>query len=147
MERDKERFVTAWTNRYLNFGQRTTNRVESQHAALKRYLRNANSTMERIVEFVDQILKLQEARIKHSFETSKIKIGKLLRHPLFYNLHHKVSHAALDLIELELHKLGSMQKNHGTCGCQLFITCGLPCACRLEKYENTGKNTKQTILS
>ncbi|KAJ9551605.1 hypothetical protein OSB04_015650 [Centaurea solstitialis] len=34
----KEMFVHCWTDKYLNFGNHTTNRVESQHAKLKRYL-------------------------------------------------------------------------------------------------------------
>uniref|UniRef100_A0A251TBQ8 Protein FAR1-RELATED SEQUENCE n=1 Tax=Helianthus annuus TaxID=4232 RepID=A0A251TBQ8_HELAN len=35
----KEKFVSAWTNTVPNFGQHTTNRVESQHSKFKRYIK------------------------------------------------------------------------------------------------------------
>ncbi|XP_052175667.1 protein FAR1-RELATED SEQUENCE 5-like [Diospyros lotus] len=34
----KEKFIAAWTNKVLHFGNVTTNRAESAHAKLKRYL-------------------------------------------------------------------------------------------------------------
>ncbi|KAD6119269.1 hypothetical protein E3N88_10540 [Mikania micrantha] len=46
----RDLFVTAWTNRTRNFGQRTTNQVESQHLNLKRYLRSTNSTPASLVD-------------------------------------------------------------------------------------------------
>ncbi|XP_074288385.1 uncharacterized protein LOC141613547 [Silene latifolia] len=41
LDKYKERFVSAWTNKILHFGNVTTNRVESAHAALKRLLRTS----------------------------------------------------------------------------------------------------------
>ncbi|KAL8540475.1 hypothetical protein ACS0TY_001926 [Phlomoides rotata] len=37
----KERFVTAWTNQVMHFGNTTSNRVESHHSALKMMLGNS----------------------------------------------------------------------------------------------------------
>lgn len=34
----KDRFVTAWTKHYKHFGNETTNRVESIHSQIKRWL-------------------------------------------------------------------------------------------------------------
>ncbi|KAF5795187.1 hypothetical protein HanXRQr2_Chr08g0336721 [Helianthus annuus] len=48
-------FVFAWTDKRHNFGNRTTNRVESQHANLKRYVHD-RSSLDRIVGFVWDIV-------------------------------------------------------------------------------------------
>ncbi|KAM0071805.1 putative MULE transposase domain, FHY3/FAR1 family [Helianthus debilis subsp. tardiflorus] len=66
----KERFVSLWTNTNHNFGQHTANRVESQHANLKRYLKGHNSSLHRPVLQVDKILESQVIAIKHSFQKS-----------------------------------------------------------------------------
>ncbi|KAI3714343.1 hypothetical protein L1987_72940 [Smallanthus sonchifolius] len=57
---------------------------------------------------------------------------------LFDNLHGKVSHKALNLLEKEWYKLSHILKQNATCGCQLFSSCGLSCACRLASIEATG---------
>ncbi|KAI3808358.1 hypothetical protein L1987_24307 [Smallanthus sonchifolius] len=57
---------------------------------------------------------------------------------LFDNIHGKVSHKALDLLENEWWKLSAIRKQNASCGCQLFTSCGLSCACRLAKVEATG---------
>ncbi|KAI3816744.1 hypothetical protein L1987_16448 [Smallanthus sonchifolius] len=135
----KEKFVSAWSNRNLNFGQHTTNRVESQHSLLKSYLRNANSSLDRLVGFVDEIVSDQYYQLQFGFGTSLIrKMDSHIAIELFDNLHGKVSHKALDLIENEWYKLSNIRKQNATCGCQLFSSCGLPCACRLADIEATG---------
>ncbi|GJR12536.1 RNA-directed DNA polymerase, eukaryota [Tanacetum coccineum] len=39
----------------------------------------------------------------------------------------------------ELHRLNDHEFNHSTCGCQLRKSCGLPCACELLAYLNSGE--------
>ncbi|TYG94178.1 hypothetical protein ES288_A11G167400v1 [Gossypium darwinii] len=52
-----ELFVSVWINRHLKFGERTTNRVESQHAKLKKYLCAKNSSLDKFagyfIDFID----------------------------------------------------------------------------------------------
>ncbi|KAI3732824.1 hypothetical protein L1987_64033 [Smallanthus sonchifolius] len=135
----KENFVSAWSNRNLNFGQHITNRVKSQHSLLKSYLRNANSSLDRLVGFVDEIVSDQYYQLQFGFGTSLIrKMDSHIAIELFDNLHGKVSHKALDLLENEWYKLSHIRKQNATCGCQLFSSCGLPCACRLANIEATG---------
>ncbi|KAI3802564.1 hypothetical protein L1987_30701 [Smallanthus sonchifolius] len=134
----KEKFVSAWSNKNLNFGQQTTNRVESQHSLLKSYLRNANSSLDRLVGFVDEIVTDQYYQLQFAFGTSLIrKMDSHIAIELFDNLHGKVSHKALNLLENEWYKLSHIRKQNATCGCQLFSSCGLSCACRLVSIEAT----------
>ncbi|MFQ6660428.1 hypothetical protein Gotur_028958, partial [Gossypium turneri] len=46
---------SVWIDRNLNFGERTTNRVESQHAKLKKYLCAKNSSLDKFVGCINQI--------------------------------------------------------------------------------------------
>ncbi|KAL4564511.1 hypothetical protein LXL04_028575 [Taraxacum kok-saghyz] len=52
-------FVSVWVDQHLNFGNRKSNRVESQHAKLKRYLESSNSKLDRFVQRIDEIVQLQ----------------------------------------------------------------------------------------
>ncbi|KAM0009239.1 putative endoribonuclease EndoU [Helianthus debilis subsp. tardiflorus] len=64
-------FVAYWTDQHLNFGQCTTNRVEGQHALFKRYLCEPNLTLDKVVLFIDQLMKNQVTKIKASIEASR----------------------------------------------------------------------------
>ncbi|XP_074291362.1 PKS-NRPS hybrid synthetase cheA-like [Silene latifolia] len=46
----KERFVSAWINNILHFGNVTTNRVEGAHASLKRLLKTSNGGFNTILK-------------------------------------------------------------------------------------------------
>ena len=140
LEPYREKFVAAWTNRTLNFHQTTTNRVEGMHAILKKDLPSHRNTLVKLVKFVDKIVERQYTEIKRGFETS---IRKVMNHhkkiPMLAMLLRNVSIFAIDLIAIELRRKELNLKSHGsTCGCQLFTSCGLPCACRLEELENNG---------
>nr|GEZ49453.1 hypothetical protein [Tanacetum cinerariifolium] len=39
----------------------------------------------------------------------------------------------------ELHRLNDLELNYSACGCQLRKSCGLPCACELLAYLNSGE--------
>ena len=136
----KEMFVFAWTDKRRNFGNRTTNRVESQHANLKRYVLD-RSSLDRVVGCVRDIVETQYGEIRKSFRESIEKRMNHHKHPLFQHLLGKVSHTALDLLSGEaLRKLDVLERFHSSCGCQMWYSCGLPCACRLEKYMRAGNN-------
>ncbi|TYG86614.1 hypothetical protein ES288_A13G147600v1 [Gossypium darwinii] len=68
----KEMFVSVWIDRHLNFREQTTNRVESQHAKLKKYLCAKNSSIDKFVGCINQIVKSQLTSIYESFEKSRI---------------------------------------------------------------------------
>ncbi|XP_022041249.2 uncharacterized protein LOC110943825 [Helianthus annuus] len=135
----KEMFVYAWTDKCRNFGQRTTNRVESQHANLKRYI-TRGSSLERIARCIIDIVETQYDEIQKSFTESIEKTMNHHRHRMLDNLRGKVSHEALDLLEKELlRKMDVLRKLNASCGCHMWLSKGLPCACRLENYNRTGR--------
>ncbi|KAJ0823742.1 putative MULE transposase domain, FHY3/FAR1 family [Helianthus annuus] len=134
----KEMFVFAWTDKRRNFGNRTTNRVESQHANLKRYVED-RSSLDRIVGCVRDIVETQFGEIRKTFRESIEKTMKHHKHPMFQHLLGKVSHKALDLLHGEtIRRLDVLERFNSSCGCQMWHSCGLPCACRIEKYMREG---------
>ncbi|KAK9098888.1 hypothetical protein Syun_025933 [Stephania yunnanensis] len=66
----KEKFVSAWTNRLMHFGETTTQRVESAHSTLKVHLGNSKANFETLWHVVDGLLRIQHNNIKASFELS-----------------------------------------------------------------------------
>ncbi|XP_035841548.1 uncharacterized protein LOC110900200 [Helianthus annuus] len=130
----KEMFVFAWTDKRRNFGNCTTNRVESQHANLKRYVED-RSSLDRIVGCVRDIVETQFGEIRKTFRESIEKTMKHHKHPMFQHLLGKVSHKALDLLHGEaIRRLDVLERFNSSRGCQMWHSCGLPCACRIEKY-------------
>ncbi|KAI7751379.1 hypothetical protein M8C21_024241, partial [Ambrosia artemisiifolia] len=55
-----------------------------------------------------------------------------------YELRLNISIHALNLIENEFYQLQTLRSFDATCGCQLYTSCGLVCACRLGRYINKG---------
>lgn len=130
-------FVSAWIDKNRNFGQRTTNRVESQHSLLKKSLHATNNTLDNIVGHVIQIVKSQAEAINESFERSKIFRMAHHNDDQFELLKGNVSHVALDLLVGEKAKIQMLIASNSSCGCHLFTSCGLPCACRLLNSMNS----------
>ena len=139
----REKFVAAWTYKTLNFHQTTTNRVEGMHALLKSHLPSHRNTLVKLVAFVDHMVEKQYTEIKRGFETSLRKVMNHHKaHPMLAYILRKVSIYAIELICFELRRKEDGLRAYGsTCGCQLFTSCGLPCACRLEKLEKNGMFT------
>ena len=143
----KEKFVSAWTNTVPNFGQHTTNRVESQHSKFKRYIKGPYNSLHRLVCLVDKVVESQKIQIKLSFQESRsVQMGDH-RFPFFDNLRINVSQKALELLVVERKKLHALRVGGGTCGHQRSTGCGLPCACQMEWWENTGNITTITYAS
>ncbi|MFS7959222.1 putative MULE transposase domain, FHY3/FAR1 family [Helianthus anomalus] len=134
----REKFVSCWINRTINFHQTTTNRVESMHATLKSHFPSHRNTLDKLVLYVDHVVDKQYTEIRSSFETS---LRKVMTHhknqPMLAYILRKVSIYAIELLSMELKRKEDGLRAYGAnCGCQLFTSCGLPCACRLEKLEN-----------
>lgn len=126
-------FISAWTDKILNFGNHTTNRVESQHAKLKRYLDSSQSDLKASLSSIHQVVQSQDTAIKASIEHSRIVTRHQFKIPHFQELVGFVSSHALDIIfkEFERSKL-----EH--CGCQVRTCYGLPCAHEQAQYLKKG---------
>ncbi|KAH1066536.1 hypothetical protein J1N35_031523 [Gossypium stocksii] len=119
----KEMFVSVWIDRHLNFGERTTNRVESQHAKLKKYLCAKNSSLDKFVGCIDQIVKSQLTSIYKSLEKSRIILKHRHNLPCFRLLRGFVTLEALDILEGELQRSSRHQLDSSNYGCKLRHSC------------------------
>ncbi|XP_076930657.1 protein FAR-RED ELONGATED HYPOCOTYL 3-like [Bidens hawaiensis] len=70
----KHRFVACWIDERRNYGQTTTNRVESQHANLKRYLNGSNNSPDTISRQILKMVNSQMKEIGKSFQDSRSKV-------------------------------------------------------------------------
>ncbi|PPE02210.1 hypothetical protein GOBAR_DD00737 [Gossypium barbadense] len=125
----KEMFVSVWIDWHLNFGERTTNRVESQHAKLKKYLCAKNSFLDKFVGCIDPIVKSQLTSIYESFEKSRIILKHRHNLPCFILLQGFVA----------LERFSRHQLDYSNCGSKLHHSCGLPYTCILSVYLNSGE--------
>ncbi|KAK9105343.1 hypothetical protein Scep_022187 [Stephania cephalantha] len=94
----KEKFVPAWTNRIMHFGETTTQRVESAHSTLKLHLGNSQTNFETLWSVVDGILRIQHNNIKASFELSLNVVQHEHFDELYRRLRGYVCQRALKLI-------------------------------------------------
>ncbi|KAJ0622547.1 putative MULE transposase domain, FHY3/FAR1 family [Helianthus annuus] len=141
----KEKFVSAWTNTVPNFGQHTTNRVESQRSKFKRYIKGPNNSLHRLVCLVGKVVESQKIQIKLIFQESRsVQMGDH-RFPFFDNPRGNVSQKALELLVVERKKLHALRAGGGTCGHQLSTGCGLPCACQMEWLQNSTCRDRQIL--
>ena len=61
----KEKFVKAWTNKVLHFGNTTTCRVESAHNALKKWLATSTGSIDSVFEKVHLEIDSQISGIRY----------------------------------------------------------------------------------
>ncbi|KAI3848570.1 hypothetical protein MKW92_021703, partial [Papaver armeniacum] len=139
----KEQFVYAWTNNILHFGNTTTNRAESEHAALKNFLRCSTGDFLKCWQDMDNQWVTRVINIRASLEKSKtVAVHEYSQSPVTKRLVYNISHAALELITLEVSSLGKSRFG-GRCLCILRKTHGLPCACEIL---NSHKNCSHISL-
>ncbi|CAI9099262.1 OLC1v1036050C1 [Oldenlandia corymbosa var. corymbosa] len=80
------KFVRAWINTYLHFGNTTTCRVESAHKLLKEWLVIPNASFETVWHRVHMLLETQLTQIREKFQESRQKIGRQHNKYPFYQL-------------------------------------------------------------
>ncbi|TYJ38618.1 hypothetical protein E1A91_A04G004200v1 [Gossypium mustelinum] len=94
---------------------------------------------DKFVGCIDQIVKSQLTLIYESFEKSRIVLKHRHNLPCFRLLRGFVALEALDILEGELQRSSRHQLDSSNCGCKLCHSCGLPCACMLLVYLNSGE--------
>ena len=98
----KEKIVRAWTYHVLHFGCRTTNRVESDHALVKKYLDNSVGDLGACWKKIHDILVIQLTAIQTPFGQSVTVLEHRFKDVTLYSrLGGYVSRYALDNIALE----------------------------------------------
>ncbi|GJZ41142.1 hypothetical protein Tco_0588028 [Tanacetum coccineum] len=139
LDKYKKHFVSASIDQCLNFGNRTSNRAESQHAKFKKYMHNKNTKLDKFVACINKIVQSQLTAIRQSFGRSEISRYHHHNIHCFNFLRGFVSKEALDLMVKEMNREDGFPLDSSTCGCQLYNSCGLPCACRLSFYMTSGE--------
>ncbi|XP_071688734.1 uncharacterized protein [Rutidosis leptorrhynchoides] len=131
LDKFKETFVSVWIDQHLHFRNTTTNRVESQHSVLKRYLESSNSSLDRFVSCIDQIVRSQDTAIKESLKKSIV--FRIHNHKLrcFTHLQGNISNEALNKMLKDRERF---MDHIDDCDCRLRTSCGLPCACEISTY-------------
>ncbi|KAK1360023.1 hypothetical protein POM88_044497 [Heracleum sosnowskyi] len=137
-EMEGQKFVHAYTNKVLHFGNRTTNRVESAHNSLKRFLKTSTGNLDIVWSRVHSLLELQENEIKASFVGSANKDLHIMILYLSTPLTGKVSHMSIKKIMKEYSRHG-VNTDPKTCGCYLRTSHGLPCSHEMRLLDEEGR--------
>jgi len=131
LDQVKEKVVRAWTYHVLHIGCRTTNRVESAHALVKKYLDNSVGDLGTFWEKIHDMLVIQLTAIQTSFCLSVNVLEHRFKDVTLYSgLEGHVSRYALDNIALEESRCrGTLCMDKEMCGCIQRTSYVLPCAC------------------
>ncbi|KAL8511981.1 hypothetical protein ACS0TY_018443 [Phlomoides rotata] len=144
----KEKFVACWTNQILHYGNTSTNRAESHHAALKKQLGNSLGNFETCWDQIHTLYAASHNAIKCSFEKSINVVQHKFKSVIFKSLRGMVSIHALQLILDEVERCGRSEAGVDlrVCGCNLRKTCGLPCAHELTEYIREDKPIPLSVV-
>lgn len=132
----KEKFVAAWTDLAMHFGNVTMNRGETTHTKLKRLLAVPQGNFETSWAKVHSLLEQQHYEIKASFERSSTIVQHNFKFPIFEELRGFVSLNAMNIILGESERADSVGLNASACGCVFRRTHGLPCAHEIAEYKH-----------
>ncbi|XP_012850817.1 PREDICTED: uncharacterized protein LOC105970528 [Erythranthe guttata] len=125
----KHKFVKAWTNKILHFGNTSTSRVESAHKSSKGWINASTGGVNTIQYQLDSGVEYQLTKIKGEFSKCSLIRLHSSSYPVFQGLICKVTHKALNLLDDELKKPGF--EDPSLCDHVLWDTHALPCACRI----------------
>ncbi|KAF5185048.1 Far1-related sequence [Thalictrum thalictroides] len=100
----KERFIAAWTDQHMYFGNTSTNRVEGPHSSFKRALTSSKYDFLGMWHMIHPLLTVQITEITASFERSLICVKHDHDILCFQNIRGFVSINALDLIVGEMRR-------------------------------------------
>ncbi|KAI8559908.1 hypothetical protein RHMOL_Rhmol04G0212500 [Rhododendron molle] len=131
----KERFVGVWTDKVMHFGDLTSNRAESAHAALKHQLEHSQYNFDNIWEKMHQLILLQETEDKASFEKSLTSIQHDFRTTLFEMLRGVVSKNGMTHVLVASRQVEWIVESNHACECALRYTHGLLCAHEIVPYK------------
>ncbi|KAJ1399951.1 MULE transposase domain [Sesbania bispinosa] len=135
----KEKFVTAWTNRVMHLGTTTNNsRVEVAHERMNNLLQDSKGDLCSCWDALNKMIILQHNEIKASFQKSITIVEPKFNNRFFLKLRGLVSRNALYYLSDEFEQVKVVGIDSSFCGCAIRYTHGLPCACELARYSDTG---------
>jgi alpha-glucosidase len=102
----KEKVVTTWTKQHMHLGNTTTNRCESTHARLKKYIQDSMSDFIKFWECIGQMLGNMFIEIHRRFENGKIQTTKQLEgNQLFSHVQRNISREGVNLLVKEVNRV------------------------------------------
>ncbi|XP_058218516.1 PKS-NRPS hybrid synthetase cheA-like [Rhododendron vialii] len=133
----KERFVAAYINQFMHLGSNSSQRAESAHARLKRYLGDTMSSLQTSFQKIEKMLTSQFKDIQGSFQKSlNIPRHIHLHEGIYSEIRGRISLQAMDLI----HKQAQRTDNEaGLCFCKIKRTHGLPCFHDIALYRSVDR--------
>nr|KAJ0198150.1 hypothetical protein LSAT_V11C700356530 [Lactuca sativa] len=125
----KEKFVSAWTENNLHFGNRSSLRTEGAHSKLKSYLQVSTGGFQGVTEKICLAIRHEFNEIKVKLANEKIKVLLKCDTPVFRELLYHLSHFALKEIHIQYEKIyGTMVP----CTGHFMATMGLPFAHKIQ---------------
>ncbi|CAJ2651984.1 unnamed protein product, partial [Trifolium pratense] len=120
LDTDEKKVVSAWTNRVMHFGNTTTNKAESSHAVLKKYLLDPNGDFVKVWGAIHDMLVNQHTEIQATFGISlSLQEHRYNGKPMYNLVVYKVSRHALGYIHEEAKRAEEVGMDSKKCGCVL----------------------------
>jgi len=114
----------------------TTNRAESAHARLKKYMSSSMGDLSTNWQSVHDMLELQHTVIHASFQTSIIMLKHRFKGKVLWsNLIRNISREALHHLVVEYNKALEIGTDKSKCGCLSLITYRFP-VCVYDWFED-----------
>ncbi|KAI7962268.1 hypothetical protein MJO28_000362 [Puccinia striiformis f. sp. tritici] len=130
----KNQFVRYLINDHLHFGNLCTSRAESMHAALKRFLKGATSSLRTTISDMYDAVRHQLHEVLVSTATQKtVHINNLPE--ILSQLGGKISHAALKMARKTL---TNPMKPRECKNCKYELYMGIPCVHKMKELEGLG---------
>jgi hypothetical protein len=151
----RERYASAWIDKYRHFGVTTTSRVEGAHAAAKAGLTTSKGNLYTVHLVLTRTTRSQRDKYEQKLNTERsILHDKFRKDILFCKLNKHISLHALELIN-EQKVLVEVRRKTGSIRFLLEESCtgnfeqcmGLPCSHTLEKIIYGANNRKYLELS
>ena len=131
----REKFVVAWTRKWLHLGNVATSRVEGAHAVMKRWIGSSTADILTVFEMVEKSIISQENAIDVGPAQDRIFTSLFANEDLFANLVRRVSRHATALLVEQYRRLKRVTKEKSllTCTKTFTGTMGLAFSHRIAK--------------
>ena len=132
-----EEIASPFISRNRNFGQRTTSPTEASHRDVKSYLVNGNSTLYRLIEVIELMLRNKQAAFEETIATQKVQMRQaVFQQQWLGTTPREVSYKAIDFMikqkRIALGALSSTQQPNPpalqACTGRFTSQLGLPCS-------------------
>ena len=129
----REKFVVAWTRKWLHLGNAATSRAEGAHATMKRWIGSSTADILTVFEMVEKSITAQVNAINTGLAQDRIFTPVFANKDLSVNLIRRVSRHAITLLVEQYQRVKRVTKEAPLLPCTNTFTgaMGLPCSHRI----------------